>query len=130
MYFTDTSRYAEGTPPFEASVTRSVQASSDLPEAVMRAFFKGPTEEERDRGLQLVRNGFAGFSSLTIEDGVARIHLTGECQSAGGTYTIAQPIMKNLLQFPDVQYVKIYDEDGNTSIPEGKSNSIPFCLEP
>lgn len=130
VYFTDMDRYAEGTPPFEASVTRVVDASSNLPEAVMRAFFAGPTEQERDEGLALITNGFDGYSSLTIEDGVARLRLTGECQSAGGTYTVAQPIMKNLLQFPEVEYVKIYDSAGNTQLPEGRSNSIPLCLEP
>jgi hypothetical protein len=96
----------------------------------MSAFFEGPTEQERDQGLELIASGFTGFSALTIEDGIARIYLTGECRSLGGTYTIAQPIMENLLQFPDVEHVKIYDETGNTEVPEGRSNSIPFCLEP
>lgn len=130
VYFTDNERFVEGTPPFEAPVNRRVDASSDTPEAVMRAFFQGPTEEERDQGLALVSNGFTGFSSLTIEDEIARIHLTGECRSVGGVYTVAQPIMKNLLQFPEVDYVKIYDARGNTELPEGRSNSIPACLEP
>jgi hypothetical protein len=130
VYFTDDDRYVEGTPPFEVPVSRQVAASSDTPEAVMRAFFEGPTAEERDEGLALISNGFTGFSSLTIEDGVARIYLTGECRSAGGVYTVAQPIMKNLLQFPEVDYVKIYDSRGNTELPEGRSNSIPACLEP
>lgn len=130
VYFTDNDRYVEGAPPFEVAVSRRVDVSSDTPEAVMRAFFEGPTAEERDEGLALVSNGFTGFSSLTIEDGIARIHLTGECQSVGGTYTVAQPIRKNLLQFPNVEYVKIYDSRGNTELPQGRSNSIPACLEP
>jgi len=130
VYFTDNERYAEGTPPFEVAVTRRVDASASTPEAVVRAFFEGPTTEERDEGLALVSNGFDGFSSLTIEDGIARIYLSGECRSVGGTYTVAQPIMENLLQFPNVDYVKIYDSRGNTALPEGRSNSIPACLEP
>jgi len=48
----------------------------------------------------------------------------------GATYTIAQPLMKNLRQFPDIDYVKIYDAEGQTGQPEGLSDSIPFCLEP
>jgi hypothetical protein len=130
VYFTDNERFADGTPPFEVEVSRRVDVSSDTPEAVMRAFFQGPTAEERDEGLELISNGFTGFSSLTIEDGIARIHLTGECKSVGGVYTVAQPIMKNLLQFPEVDYVKIYDSRGNTELPDGRSNSIPACLEP
>ncbi len=96
----------------------------------MRAFFEGPTAEERERSLRLVASGFTGFSSLTIEDGVARIALTGQCTSYGAVYTVAQPIMRNLLQFPEVRFVKIYDEHGNTEMPEGQTNSIPACLEP
>jgi len=128
--FTDRNRYAQGIPPFEVQVIRWVDSSSNLAEATMLAFFEGPTKQERDQGLELIASGFTGFSSLTIEDGIARIYLTGECRSLGATYTIAQPIMRNLLQFADVQYVKIYDVDGNTEEPEGRSNSIPFCLEP
>jgi hypothetical protein len=38
--------------------------------------------------------------------------------------------MKNLLQFEEIDYVKIYDAEGETEVPEGRSSSIPFCLEP
>lgn len=130
VYFTDSDRYAEGTPPFEQPVTRFVDASANRPEAVLQAFFEGPTTEEQEQGLELIASGFTGFESLVIEDGVARVHLTGHCSTHGGVYTVAQPIMKNLLQFADVQAVKIYDEAGTTQDPEGTSNSIPFCLEP
>lgn len=130
VYFTDSDRYAQAKPPYEAPVSRLVDASADVPEAVMSAFFEGPTEDERERGLELISSGFTGFSSLTIEDGIARIALTGECRSHGGVYTVAEPITRNLLQFPEVEYVKIYDEQGNTQLPEGESNSIPACLEP
>jgi len=130
VYFTNSDRYAEGTPPYEEAVKRMVDASSNLPEAVIREFFEGPTAEEREQGLELIDSGFTGFSSLTIEDEVAKIHLTGDCQSRGAVYTIAQPVVKNLLQFPNVDYVKIYDAQGNTELPEGDSNSIPACLEP
>ncbi len=130
VYFTDSERFAQEIPPFEVGVPRFVDPSENLPEAVMREFFEGPTEEERERGLQLIASGFTGFSSLTIEDGIARIQLTGECRPAGGIYTVAQPIMRNLLQFPDAVYVKIYDEHGDTQFPEGESHSVPICLEP
>lgn len=130
VYFTDSERFAQEIPPFEVGVTRFVDPSSDIPEAVMQEFFEGPTEEEREQGLELIASGFTGFSSLTIEDGIARIFLTGECRSAGGVYTVAQPILRNLLQFPDAVYVKIYDEHGDTQFPEGESHSIPTCLEP
>lgn len=130
VYFTDVNRYAAGTEPFEAAVTRMVPSSSNLAEAVLLAFFEGPTVEERAQGLEAITSGFDGLVSLVIENGIARVYLTGECGSMGATYTIAQPIIKNLLQFPNVSYVKIYDENGETEVPEGDSSSIPFCLEP
>lgn len=130
VYFTDRERYASATPPYEVAVRRTVAASEDPAEAMMRAFFEGPTAEERARGLEAITSGATGFRSLTIDDGIARIYLTGECDSRGATYTVAQPIRRNLLQLPQVEHIKIYDEEGTTEQPEGPSDSIPFCLEP
>ena len=130
VYFTDTIRYATGGPPFEVAVSREVNADANLPEAVLHEFFKGPTEEERALGYEAITDGFTGFSSLETTEGIARVHLTGICFSNGATYTIAQPLMKNLLQFEQVQYVKVFDQNGQTWEPDGPSNSSPACLEP
>jgi len=130
VFFTDVERYSAGTPPFEAPVVRQVEANQSLPEAILREFFRGPSTEEKAAGIELVASGFTGFQSLTINEGTARVYLIGSCQSNGATYTVAAPILANLLQFPEIRYVKIYDEDGNTEQPEGLVNSIPFCLEP
>jgi len=130
VYFTDSDRYAKGTPPFEVAVKRYVAPTANLPEAALTEFFKGPTEEERSQGLDLITSGFTGFASLRIEDGVAHVYLTGPCASGGATYTIAQPLLANLLPFGEIDFVKIYDADGETEVPTGQSNSIPFCLEP
>jgi hypothetical protein len=130
IFFTNRDRYAAGTPPFETGVIRWVPAAANLPEAVLQAFFAGPTAEERAQGLEAITSGFDGFSALVIEDDIARVYLTGRCASNGATYTIAQPLMKNLLQFEALTYVKIYDENGETELPDGQTNSIPFCLEP
>jgi Fe-S cluster biogenesis protein NfuA len=106
-------------------------AGSNLPEAVLTEFFRGPTAEEAEQGLAAITSGATGFQALRIdEDGVAYVTLEGPCSSMGATYTIAQPLMKNLRQFPDIDYVKIYDAEGQTGQPEGLSDSIPFCLEP
>jgi hypothetical protein len=131
VYFTDSNRYAAATEPFEAAVTRTAPAGSNLPEAVLDAFFAGPTAGEAAQGLAAITSGTTGFRELRIdENGVAHVTLAGTCSSGGATYTIAQPLMKNLLQFAEIDYVKIYDEAGQTGTPEGLSHSIPFCLEP
>lgn len=130
VFFTDVERYSVGTPPFEAPVTRLVAENQPLPGAVLREFFRGPTSDEKAAGLELVSSGFTGFQSLTINDGIARVYMIGSCSSGGATYTVAAPVMANLLQFPEISYVKIYDAEGNTEEPVGPVNSIPFCLEP
>ena len=63
-------------------------------------------------------------------DGVAHLYLTGECNSQGSTFSISQPLMQSLRQFPEIQFVKIYDQNGNTQSPDGSTDSIPACLEP
>lgn len=130
VYFTDSKRYAAGTPPFEVVVTRYIAPTSNLPEAVLTEFFRGPTDQEHAQGLELITSGFTGFSSLKTENGIAHIYLAGPCESHGATYTIAQPLLANLLQFEGINFVKIYDSSGETEQPTGQTNSIPFCLEP
>lgn len=131
VYFPNSARYTAATPPYETAVPRLVPSGSNLPEAVLMEYFNGPTAEEQAQGLTLITSGVTGFSQLRIEDEVAHLYLTGPCNSQGATYTVAQPLIANLLQFaPQVLYVKIYDQNGNTAQPTGKTNSIPACLEP
>jgi hypothetical protein len=130
IYFTDTTRYQVGTEPYETAVMRTVPAPASLPEAVLTQLFLGPTEEEKAQGLAVILSGTTGFSNLTVENGVARIYMTGTCASQGATYTIANLIFANLKQFPDIQWAKIYDQNNETETPDGQSDSIPFCLEP
>jgi hypothetical protein len=130
VYFTDMPHYAVGTEPYEAAVTRTVPAPASLPEAVLTQLFLGPTEAEKAQGLEVVLSGTTGFSKLTIENGIARVYLIGSCASKGATYTIANLIDANLKQFPEIQWIKIYDQNNETETPDGQSGSIPFCLEP
>ncbi len=130
VYFTNVPRYASGTEPYEDAVVRMVPATASLPEEVLAQLFLGPTDDEKAQGLNVFLSGATGFSKLTTADGVARVYLTGECNSKGATYTIANLIGANLKQFPEIQWVKIYDQNGETETPDGKSGSIPFCLEP
>ena len=130
VYFTDIPRFQVGTEPYETAVTRSVPVPASMPEAVLQQLFIGPTEAEKAQGLEVVLSGTTGFSKLTIEDGVARIYLTGTCASQGATYTIANLIFANLKQFPEIKWIKIYDPNNETETPDGQSSSIPFCLEP
>jgi hypothetical protein len=130
IYFTDVARYQVGSEPYEAAVMRTVPAPASLPEAVLTQLFLGPTEDEKALGLEVILSGTTGFSNLTIENGIAHVYLTGTCTSQGATYTIANLINANLKQFPEIQWIKIYDQNNETETPDGQSGSIPFCLEP
>ena len=130
VYFTDIARFQIGTEPYEAAVTRTVPVPASLPEAVLTQLFLGPTEAEKAQGLEVILSGATGFSKLTIDNGIARVYLTGMCASQGATYTIANLIYANLKQFPEIQWIKIYDQNNETETPDGQSGSIPFCLEP
>lgn len=130
VYFTNMERYAVGTEPYEDPVTRTVPMNGSLPQTVLEQLFLGPTPAEKTQGLQVVLSGTTGFSKFIIEQAIARVYLTGKCSSGGATYTISNLIFANLAQFPEIRWIKIYDENGETETPEGQSSSIPFCLEP
>ena len=100
------------------------------PEMVLTQLFLGPTAIEKTQGLDAIFSGTTGFKKLTVEDGIARVYLTGKCNSGGATYTISNLIFANLAQFPDIHWIKIYDENGETETPDGQISSIPLCLEP
>ncbi|MCB2179700.1 GerMN domain-containing protein [bacterium] len=130
IYFFSAERFAVGTEPYEIEVTRQFHPDANLPYLALQAYFDGPTASEADQGLSTILSGCTGVSALTIENGIARVYLEGPCTSGGSTYTIATPITKTLLQFNEIQFVKIYDANGITEAPSGPSNSIPFVLEP
>jgi hypothetical protein len=130
IYFLDDARFASGSEPYEVGVIREIHPDAFLPRLAIQAFFDGPTGEESGQGLVSVLSNCTGFSDFRIEDSVAHVYLTGPCSSGGSTYTIAQPLMKTLKQFDEIDFVKLYSADGNTEEPAGRSDSIPFELEP
>lgn len=109
------------------AVSRPVVPPATAKGALQRLFL-GPTQQEMAAGLTLVRDGVTGFSNLSISQGIARVTLTGSCNTRGQTPTIADELMPTLKQFPSVQWVKIYGPDGQTAHPTGDSDSLPTCL--
>ena len=130
VYFTDQAKFAVGTEPYEIAVSRPLPAGADPVRAVLDALFEGPTPEEAAQGLILVSSGFTGVREYTLENGVARIHLEGECNNNGAAYSVASVIAKNLEQFPQVTIFKIYDENDDNLDPDSDFSSLPYCLEP
>jgi hypothetical protein len=127
-FMTDKHAFAQGKPSAKAVNRQAIPPSVAL--GAMQRLFAGPTPAEVAAGLAFVNSEATGFTKLTISDRVARVRLTGGCNSRGSTLTIASEIMPTLRQFTSVRWVKIYDPAGHTERPTGHSDSIPTCLEP
>ncbi|MDQ1295683.1 MAG: hypothetical protein QG608_3568 [Actinomycetota bacterium] len=128
-FFQDLPAYQAGRPDDVRSVTRQVVPPATAKGALQR-LFAGPTAVEQQNGLRFVSSGAKGFSNLSITAGVAKVRLTGGCNSGGSTFTIAKLIVPTLRQFSTVSAVKIYDPNGTTENPTGPGDSLPECLEP
>jgi hypothetical protein len=114
-----------------AAGKRWAVSSANLPKFVVDQYFKGPGYVEKYfYRWTAPLSGATGYSQLEVADGIARLYLTGACNSQGSTFTIAQPLMQSLKQFSEIQFVKVYDQNGETEIPDGPQDSIPACLEP
>ncbi len=131
VHFLDVAKFAEGRLPYTEARPRQVPALSPAA-GVLYQLYAGPTAAERSGGLSFQRSGSTGFRNLSINNTtkVAKVTLTGGCNSGGSTFTVANLIMPTLKQFPNVDYVKVYDPQGSTGSPTGRSDSIPACLEP
>jgi hypothetical protein len=130
VYFVNKFRYENNLPPFVVIGDRWAR-SNMLPQSALDEYFKGPGSTEQFQfGWIALYNGFTGYSRLEIRDGVAHVFLTGTCTPDDRDFNIADLIMLNLKQFPEIRFVKIYDENGTTQNPDGSSDSIPACLEP
>ncbi|HSL43329.1 MAG TPA: peptidoglycan DD-metalloendopeptidase family protein [Anaerolineales bacterium] len=130
VYFVNRFRYENNLPPFVVTGDRWAR-SNVLPETALNEYFKGPGSTERfSFGWIALYNGLTGYSRFEIRDGVAHVYLTGTCMPDERDFNIADLITLNLKQFPEIRFVKIYDENGTTRDPDGLSDSIPACLQP
>ena len=129
VYLFDEKRYLANKEPFFTPRWRPVRPHTPAT-GVMDRLFAGPLKAERATGLRLLRSRATGFADLAVDDGVARVRLTGRCSSGGSTVTVAGEIMPTLRRLGPVDRVKIYDPDGDTERSKGRTDSIPECLEP
>ncbi|MFZ0325268.1 MAG: hypothetical protein WAN48_14205 [Actinomycetes bacterium] len=127
--FLNRTNFLAGHRPYVTNVSRPVRTANPAV-GLMDRLFAGPTVRERHAGLRLVRSHATGFTWLGVRHGVARIQLTGGCDSNGATFTVANEIVPTLRRLATVDVVKIYDPRGSTQSPRGRTDSIPACLEP
>ena len=129
VFFFNRDNFVANSGPFFTATTRPVRVGTPAV-GVLDRLFAGPLAVERSAGLRLLGSHATGFADLAIVSGVARVRLTGGCNSDGSTVTIAGEIMPTLKQFASVARVKIFDPAGHTEVPNGHTDSIPACLEP
>jgi len=130
VYFVSNYRYLNNLPPFERAGARYAR-SNNIYLTLLNEYFKGPgITENLSYGWIKLTNGFTSYSKFELINGVANIYLKGICNRGNATYTIANLLTYNFKQFPEVKFVKIYDENGSTQDPSGLSDSIPACLQP
>ena len=124
VYFLDRDRFVANRPPFFVPRARQVRTGSPAV-GLMDRLFAGPVPAERADGLRLVRSGATGFTDLRIGDGIARVRLTGGCDSGGSTVTIAGEIMPMLRQLASVRL----GEDLRSGRPH-RASQRPRRLDP
>jgi hypothetical protein len=124
-------RFDNNLLPFEVNGVRWIKTSPFMGPAVLNEYFKGPGYTEYyTYGWRSLYNGFTGYSKVELNGNIAYVYLTGTCATVRKDFTIADLLRLNLKQFPNVQFVKIFDENGATEFPEGAMDSIPVCLKP
>lgn len=130
VYFMDSRNFATGQEPLVRGVLRPIPNAYPA-KGLLDRLFAGPTGREESRGLRFVSSQATGYTNAWISTGqVARVRLTGGCDSGGSTFTIANEMVPTLKPLPTVRWVKIYDPAGSTERPTGRTDSIPGCLEP
>ena len=131
VYFADQQKIINSVDPPVTAVERRLTNPAGAG-AALQELFKGPNEAERERGLRFVDSHATGFADLRISQWkVAHVRLLGPISSDGSAViTIASEIIPTLKQFPTVDWVKIYDENGKTEQPDGPVDSVPEQLEP
>ena len=130
VFFIDSKNLSLGLIPLEAPVLRYVRSSLNPIGAVLDEYFRGPSSSEAQFGLIALYNGFNGYTRIIGQDGTVSVYLTGACRYTSQRYSIAQTLIANIKQFPEVLYVKIYDQNGLTRLPTGPGDSAPVCLGP
>ena len=129
IWFGDPSSYGGGAPYMDA-VTRLVPADK-VAHSLLHRLFAGPTQGEKANGLELVRSGAKDFTDFSVNEvDVARLQLTGGCQLGPEPISIGTEITRSLKNLVSIDWVKIYDPDGDTTDPDHPTDSLPACLIP
>ena len=85
--------------------------------------------EEKQQGLTLLKCQMTGAKLLSINNGLAKVKVIGDCGNCG-SIGIYDSIVKTLKQFKNIQYVHVLDPQGKTQALSNTADARPECLEP
>ena len=106
--------------------TRSVSSSKKEQQA-LHSLYQGPLSSESS--LSLLACGSTGAELLSLEDGLAKVQIQGNC-SGCGSMTIYESIVATLKQLPSVDNVHVLDPQGKTQSNGDDLDARPACLNP
>lgn len=121
--------YFAKTPECSADCIEPVkrQVPDWTPQIALDSLYQGPLKEET--GLRFIGCGSIGAKLQTIESGVAKVQLEGDCGGCG-SLSVYDLIVPTLKAFHEIKVVQLYDSSGKSQIEGAKIDSRPACLEP
>jgi spore germination protein GerM len=101
--------------------------TSNIEQQSLALLYEGPKKTESS--LTLLTCKSTGAQLQSIQNGLARVQLLGECSSCG-SMGIYDSIVATLKQFPSIQTVHVLDPQGNTQSDGDNIDARPACLNP
>ena len=126
LVFLDQAKFDAGDKEPWVTVTREVGAKTPAKNAVWN-LFKGPTEDEKAKGLVFLSSGSTGFQGFTVQGDTATLQLRDGC-NAGGAITVYDHIARTLKQFPEIKHVQVAGP--SDALPTTPGDHVPDCLQP
>lgn len=106
--------------------TRSISSINKEQHAI-DALYKGPNSSESS--LSLLSCASTGATLLSLEEGLAKVQLQGDC-SGCGSMSIYDSLVATLKHLPSVNTVHILDPQGKTQSNGDHLDARPACLNP
>jgi hypothetical protein len=101
--------------------------------AALAALLAGPTQSERASGLTTAIPGGTRLLGVTIANGVARVDLTSDFESAAGSRSLQlrlAQVVYTLTQFPTVKAVRFSIDGSPVSVVAGSGNVVGRAVGP
>ena len=95
--------------------------------STLKHLYKGPKATESS--LTLIHCQSSDAQIQSIQNGLIRVQLLGECGSCG-SMSIYDSIVATLKQFPFIETVHVLDPQGNTQSDGDNIDARPACLNP